>query len=140
MEKGYRYYGTDMTMQETPYEAGSGVFVHLDKGEFVGRAALQAERERRSDPAARRLWTLRLGEDEWQPVYGGEAVRQDGVVIGRLRSVAYGPTVPAMIGYAYGPQTFAEGQTLTVDVFGEHLPATIGPDVLVDPSGARMRG
>jgi 4-methylaminobutanoate oxidase (formaldehyde-forming) len=140
MEKGYRYYGTDMTMQETPYEAGSGVFVHLDKGEFVGRAALQAERERRSDPAARRLWTLRLGEDEWQPVYGGEAVRQDGVVIGRLRSVAYGPTVPAMIGYAYGPQTFAEGQTLTVDVFGERLPATIGPDVLVDPSGARMRG
>ena len=45
-----------------------------------------------------------------------------------------------MIGYAYGPATFVEGQTLTVDVFDERLPATIAPDVLVDPSGARMRG
>ena len=103
MEKGYRYYGTDMTMLETPVRGRLGAFVRLDKGEFVGRdGAAGGARERRSGPTARRLRTIlhRRGRVA-SPVYGGEAVREDGDVIGRLRSVAYGPTVPAMIGYVY---------------------------------------
>ena len=44
MEKGYRYMGTDLTAGDTPYEAGLGFCVAMDKGEFVGRAALQNAR------------------------------------------------------------------------------------------------
>ena len=40
MEKGYRYFGTDLTMLDTPFEAGLGAFVRLDKGPFIGRDAL----------------------------------------------------------------------------------------------------
>ena len=140
MEKGFRYYGTDLTMLETPYEAGLGAFVRLDTGEFVGRAALQAARDAPVDETARRLRTLRIGGSDWLPVYGGEAVRANGEVIGRLRSVAYGPTVSATIGYAYCPATLADGTELEVDVFDERVPATIVVDVLVDPGGARIRG
>ena len=39
----------------------------------------------------------------YEPVYGGEAVRLDGEVVGRLRSVAYGPSVERSVGYAYLP-------------------------------------
>ena len=39
MEKGYRYYGTDLTMLETPFEAGLGPFVRPAKGDFIGRDA-----------------------------------------------------------------------------------------------------
>ena len=103
MEKGYRYFGTDMTMLETPFEAGLGAFVRLAKGDFVGRAALEAAGESSRDSDARRLRTLRIGGADWLPVYGGEAVRANGAVIGRLRSVAFGPTVSATIGYVYVP-------------------------------------
>ncbi len=41
MEKGYRYMGTDLTAGDTPYEAGLGFCVAMDKGEFIGRYALQ---------------------------------------------------------------------------------------------------
>jgi 4-methylaminobutanoate oxidase (formaldehyde-forming) len=141
MEKGYRYFGTDMTMLETPDEAGLGSFVRLAKGPFIGREALRAARDTATaNRPARRLATLLIGDGEYIPVYGGEAVRADGQVIGRLRSVAYGPTISRMIGYAYVPAVLAEGAPLTVDVFDGHIPAVIADDVLVDPDGMRMRG
>ena len=40
-EKGYRYWGSDVTPDETPYEAGLGFCVRMDKaGGFLGRDAL----------------------------------------------------------------------------------------------------
>ena len=74
------------------------------------------------------------------PIYGGEAVRVDGEVVGRLRSVAYGPTVERTIGYAYLPAALAEGAGLEIDVFDRRVAAVIAPDVVVDPLGDRMRG
>jgi 4-methylaminobutanoate oxidase (formaldehyde-forming) len=142
MEKGYRYYSVDMTMLDTPDEAGLGAFVRLEKGDFLGRDALRAARDR-DVPAAerRRLGTLVVGEDAaYLPVYGGEAVRLDGRVIGRLRSIAYGPTVERTIGYAYVPADLATGSVLSVDVFDRSVAAELAPDVLVDPSGTRLRG
>ena len=68
------------------------------KGPFIGREALAAADATGPD---RRLRTLVIGGAAYEPVYGGEAVRLDGEVVGRLRSVAYGPTVERTIGYAY---------------------------------------
>ena len=80
LEKGYRYFGTDLTAGDTPYEAGLGFCVALEKGEFNGRDAL-AE----AGAPARRLRTLLVGGAEYVPVYGGEAVRAGGEVAGRLQ-------------------------------------------------------
>ena len=140
MEKGYRYYGTDLTMLETPFEAGLGGFVRLGKGPFIGREALVAAREAARDGPSRRLRTVVVGGAGYLGVYGGEGVRRDGEVVGRLRSVAYGPTVERTVGYAYLPAGLAEGDDLEVDVFDERVPATVAPDVLVDPRDERMRG
>jgi 4-methylaminobutanoate oxidase (formaldehyde-forming) len=141
MEKGYRYFSTDMTMLDTPFEAGLGAFVRLGKGPFIGHEALHAAREAAPGGRSRRLSTILIGEDDqYLPVYGGEAVRADGEVIGRLRSAAYGPTLSRTIGYVYRSADLEEGARLTVDVFDERIPATLAPDVLVDPAGERMRG
>ena len=141
MEKGFRYFSQDMTMLDTPYQAGLGTFVRLGKGEFIGRAALAAARAVAPDGPDRRLSTILIGDDErYLPIYGGEAVRADGVVIGRLRSVAYGPTVSRTIATVYRSADLEEGARLTVDVFDEHIAATLAPDVLVDPAGDRLRG
>ena len=73
-------------------------------------------------------------------VYGGEAVRAGGEVIGRLRSVAQGPVVGRTIGYVYVDGELAADPGLTVDVFDERVSATLAPDVSWDPAGERMRG
>ncbi|MEP6638599.1 MAG: FAD-dependent oxidoreductase, partial [Chloroflexota bacterium] len=140
MEKGYRYFGTDLTMLDTPFEAGLGRFVRLGKGPFIGRDALMAVRDAEPDGPARRLRTVLIGGDDYLPVYGGEAVRLGGQVVGRLRSVAYGFSVERTIGYVYLPSGVGEGEGLEIDVFDARVPATVAPDVLVDPTGERMRG
>ncbi|MEA2611241.1 MAG: hypothetical protein QOG32_967 [Chloroflexota bacterium] len=140
MEKGYRYFGTDLTMLDTPSEAGLGAFVRLENAPFIGREALVAAHEAAPDGPARRLRTVLIGGPDYVPVYGGEAVRLDGEVVGRLRSVTYGPTVERTIGYVYLPSSVAEGASLEIDVFDHRVPATVAPDILVDPRGERMRG
>jgi glycine cleavage system aminomethyltransferase T/glycine/D-amino acid oxidase-like deaminating enzyme len=126
LEKGYRYFGTDLTAGDTPYEAGLGFCVALDKGEFNGRNALD-------DRPTRRLRTLLVGGEEYQPVYGGEAVRANGEVVGRLRSAGYGFTVARNIGLAYLPAELEQGAQLEVEVLGEPVDAVVADDALVDP-------
>lgn len=137
LEKGYRYYGTDLTALETPDEAGLGTFVRTAKGPFIGRDAVLA---RRAAGPRQRLRTILVGEEGWLPLYGGEAVRLGGEIAGRLRSVAYGPTVGRMVGTVYLPPQIGEGAALQVDVFDARIAGVVAPDVLVDPTGERMRG
>jgi 4-methylaminobutanoate oxidase (formaldehyde-forming) len=136
MEKGYRYFGTDLTMLDTPFDAGLGAFVRLGKGPFIGRDALVAAHAAGSD---RRLRTLLIGGPAYEPIYGGEAVRIQGEVVGRLRSVAFGPTIERTIGYAYLAASLPDDTGLEIDVFDRRVAAKIAPDVVVDPHGDRMR-
>ncbi len=139
LEKGYRYYGTDLTMRETPDEAGLGAFVRPAKGPFNGRAAIVAGREARPGGPERTLRTVIVDGADYRPIFGGEAARLDGEVIGRLRSAAYGHTVGGTIGTVYLPAGTVEGAGLEIDVFDERVPATVAADVLVDPDGSRLR-
>ncbi len=113
MEKGYRYYGTDLTMQDTPFDAGMGTFVRLAKGLFTGRDALV---EAHAAEPARRLRTLIIGAADYEPIYGGEAVRLDGDVVSRLRSVAYGPTINARSATRTCRRRRFEGSAFEIDV------------------------
>ncbi|HSO29850.1 MAG TPA: aminomethyltransferase family protein, partial [Candidatus Sulfomarinibacteraceae bacterium] len=140
LEKGYRYYGAELTSRDSPFEAGLAPFIRLEKGFFNGRAALLAERTRNPGGPSRRLRTVVIGADDWLPVYGGEAVRIAGEVVGRLRSVAFGHTVAQTVGTVYLPADVDEGTPIEVDVFDGREPGFVAADVLYDPTGARMRG
>ncbi|MGH7764206.1 MAG: FAD-dependent oxidoreductase [Candidatus Dormibacteraceae bacterium] len=142
MEKGYRYYGTDLTLLDNPYEAGLGFCVRLDKGDFNGRDALMAAR---GAGIKRRLRTLAVGDDEYVAVYGGEAVHHEGRVVGRLRSCAYGFTVRKNLAYSYLPVELKPGDEVQVEVFGDMVGATVTSDSVLPrnvaaqpaPPGAR---
>src|SRR5256885_268951 len=71
MEKGYRYYGSDLTLLDNPLEAGLGFCVRFDKGEFNGREALLAAK---AAGITRRLRTLVVGDHEYATCYGGSDV------------------------------------------------------------------
>ena len=134
MEKGYRYYGTDLTLLDNPYEAGLGFCVRLDKGEFNGREALASAR---AAGITRRLRTLAIGGVEYVAVYGGEAVHAGGAVVGRVRSCAYGYTVKRNLAYSYLPVELGPGSRVSVEVFGELVPAEVTADAVVAKIDAR---
>jgi glycine cleavage system aminomethyltransferase T/glycine/D-amino acid oxidase-like deaminating enzyme len=135
IEKGYRYFGTDITPNETPYDAALGFCVVLDKGEFVGRDALVRAHD---DGARPRIRTLVVGDEQYLTIYGGEAVHAEGRVVARLRSCAYGHTVRRNVAFAYLPPEMGPGTRMYVEVFGRLVPAEVTRDVLYDPERARV--
>lgn len=135
LEKGYRYWTADITPADNPYEAGLGFCVHLDKGEFNGRDALV---KAKAQGLTRRLCTITL--DGSAAIYGGEAISANGTVVARLRSGGFGYTIGKNIGLAYLPLDMAsEGTKLSIEVFGEHLPARVDADVLYDAKMERIK-
>jgi glycine cleavage system aminomethyltransferase T len=127
IEKGYRYFGTDLTGSDTPFESGVGFVVAKGKHPELDR-----------NPPTR-LRTLLVGGEEYVTLYGGEAVRADGEVIGRVRSAAYGFTVARNVALAKLPAQLAEGAEVQVDIFGELVPAVVAADVLYDAGNERLR-
>jgi len=127
MEKGYRYYGTDMGLLDNPFEAGLGFCVRREKW-----SSLSAE-------ITRRLRTLAVGGQEYVPIYGGEAVLSGGRVVGRLRSCAYGFTVTKNLAYSYLPMDLKPGAHVEVEVFGQTLPATVMSDAVLSKRDATQR-
>jgi 4-methylaminobutanoate oxidase (formaldehyde-forming) len=128
MEKGYRYYGTDLTLLDNPLEAGLGFCVRFDKLSFHGREALMAAK---AAGIRRRLRTLLVGERDYMTIYGGEAVYADGSIAGRLRSCGYGFTVGRNIAYSYLPVELGPGARVEVDVFGRRVPAEVYRDAVL---------
>ena len=137
LEKGYRVWGSDVTPADTPYEAGLGFAVALDKHEpFVGQAALRAAKA--AEPT-RRLRPIAL-DDPQAVALGSEPVRIDGAIVGRVTSGGYGYRVERSIAYAYVPAAQSElGRPVEIEVFGEWIPGVIAPDPLYDRAGARIR-
>jgi glycine cleavage system aminomethyltransferase T/glycine/D-amino acid oxidase-like deaminating enzyme len=134
LEKGYRAWGADITPDDTPFEAGLGFAVKLDKGDFLGRAALLGAQE-----PERRLCCLVL-DDPRAVALGSEPVRVEGAASGRVTSGGYGYSVERSIAYAYLPEGYTgPGQPVEVEIFGEWTPGVVAEEPLWDPSGDRIR-
>ena len=134
LEKGYRVWGSDITPDESPYEAGLGFAVKLDKGDFLGREALLAARE-----PERLLCCLVLDEPR-AVALGSEPVRVGDPILGRVTSGGYGYTVARSIAYAYLPAEYAaEGTEVAVEIFGEWVPGRVAREPLFNPGGERIR-
>jgi glycine cleavage system aminomethyltransferase T/glycine/D-amino acid oxidase-like deaminating enzyme len=137
LEKGYRVWSSDITPEETPYQAGLGFAVRLGKGtDFIGREALLTTREQ---PLDRKLACLVL-DDPRSVALANEPVRVDGNVVGRVTSGGYGFAVERSIAYAYLPPGLAEvGQPTEVEVFGQWVGCTVSAEPLYDPRGERIK-
>jgi glycine cleavage system T protein len=136
LEKGYRYWSTDITPEYTPYESGQGFCVKLDKGDFQGREALLRQK---AEGLGRRLCCLVLVDPERiaignEPVYDGDGV------VGRVTSGGYGYTVGESIAYAYLPSSVARADTeVAVVVDGERVPAAVRREPRYDPTHGRIK-
>jgi 4-methylaminobutanoate oxidase (formaldehyde-forming) len=119
IEKGYRYFGTDLTASDTPFDSGLGFAMAQDTWPGLDR-----------EPPTM-LRTLLVGGEDYLTLYGGEAVHRGGEVVGRVRSAAYGFTVERNVALAKLPSALAVGSEVAVDVMGDLVPATVARTDLV---------
>ena len=104
--------------------------------DFIGKDAVSAAK---AQGITRRLRPLLL-EDGSAIALGGEPVRIDGRIAGRVTSGGYGYTIGRSIAYAYLPSDRAAPDTAAdVQVFGRWVPAMVAREPLYDPTGERIR-
>ncbi|MEY9215487.1 glycine cleavage system aminomethyltransferase GcvT [Thermobifida halotolerans] len=115
LEAGMPLYGNELNTSLTPYEAGLGRVVRLDKpGDFVGRAALTARAA--SGPTQTLVGLVGRGRRVPRKGYG---VLRDGVPVGVVTSGAPSPTLGKPIAIAaVDAGTDLSGGEFTVDVRG----------------------
>jgi len=137
LEKGYRYWSAEISPDYTPYEAGLGFAVKLDKGDFIGKEALVKQK---ADGLTRKLCCLTLS-DSRVVALGKEPIRDEsGRVVSWVYSGGYGYSVQQSIVYAYLPMDCAKvGTRLEIEFFGEQVGATVVQSPLWDPKGERIR-
>jgi len=116
LEVGYALYGNDLDDETSPLEARLSWLVKLDKGDFVGRDALRAQKD---EGVGRRLSGFRLTERGF-PRAGYEVVFRDSPV-GKVRSGTMSPSLGFGIGTAYLPSDAEAGESLQVIIRGREI-------------------
>jgi 4-methylaminobutanoate oxidase (formaldehyde-forming) len=142
MEKGYRDYGHDIDNTDNAFETGLGLFVDLDKPEFIGREA--ALRQKAKGPLTRRLAQVLVTDPE-PMLFHAEIVLRNGKPVGYLRAGSYGHTLGGAVGLAMieagepiDAGYLANGRW-EVDIAGKRYPAKASLMPLYDPEMKRIR-
>ena len=137
LEKGYLHWKADILTEFDPFETGLDRFVHMDKDNFVGKAALEA---RRAKGVSKKLVTL-IVESEDASAHGGASVMVGDAVVGTVTSGGWGHRIGKNIAYAFvNPEVSKEGAAVHIDVLGEMIPAIVVNPALYDPDMSLVRG
>jgi aminomethyltransferase len=121
LEMGYALYGNDITADTTPLQAGLGWIVKLNKGDFIGRAALAKER---AEGIRRRLVGFELIDRGVARAH--YPILADGDVIGEVTSGTVSPSLNKSIGLGYVRTAHAKvGTPVQVDIRGKAAQARV---------------
>jgi dimethylglycine dehydrogenase len=136
IEKSYRMWAQDLTTEYSAFEAGLDRFIHLDKGDFVGRDALVRQKQ---SGVPQRFITLEVDAADADPL-GNEPLYQDGAMVGRTTAGAYGHVVDKSLALAYvKPAVAAPGTALEIEILGDRRRAKVIKESPWDPENARLR-
>ncbi len=143
LEKGYRAWGSDITPNDNPLEAGLGWAVKLKQDTpFIGRDACV----RAAGSALKKRLVAFTTTDPAVVLLGRETILRDGTPVGYLTSGGFGHTVGKPIGYGYvrhegGVEDgFLHTGNYELVVANERFAATLHTTALHDPSNERVKG
>ncbi len=147
LEKGFVHFGSDISEDDTPLEAGLGFAVSFDKQcGFIGRDALVRQRD--APIVGTRLVNVRIREANLRTgpyLYRNEPVWQGQALVGYVTSGAWGFRIDASLGMAsLSRESGVSAAWLAepgfeVEVAGVRHPADLQLSGFYDPSGSRMR-
>ena len=141
MEKAYRHWGHDISVEDTPLEAGLGFAVGWRKPDFIGREALFRQRE--AGGPTRRLVQLKLA-DPAELLHQEEPVWSGSEIVGSITSGAYGHRIDASLGMGYvqlpgGVKDLAPGREFAIEIGWRKVPAEARLEAFYDPANERIR-
>jgi glycine cleavage system T protein (aminomethyltransferase) len=121
-EMGYCLYGNDIDETTTPLEAGLSWTVKLDKGDFIGRDALVAQKQK---GIPRRLVGLRPQDERAIPRHG-YVLKSEGCEVGHVTSGTFAPSLGLGLGMGYVESSLAgPGSGVTIDMRGRAVSASV---------------
>jgi glycine cleavage system aminomethyltransferase T/glycine/D-amino acid oxidase-like deaminating enzyme len=143
IEKGYRDYGHDVDVTDTPLEAGLGFIVDFDKpGGFIGKEALL--KQKAAGPLKKRFVQFLL-EDPEPLLYFGEMIYRNGKIVGYVRSGAYGFTLGGSVALSIieddepiDEECIKNGK-FEIEVNGVMCPAKASLRPMYDPKNERVK-
>lgn len=142
LEKGYRAWSSDITPNDTPFEAGLGWAVKLRKNtDFLGRRALEGLD---GQPLKKRLMGFTV-DDPGIVLAGRETILRNSKPVGYLTSGGYGYTIGKNIGYGYVRNAegvsdeYLKSGSYELVVAAERTPATLHFGPLYDPSMDKIK-
>jgi 4-methylaminobutanoate oxidase (formaldehyde-forming) len=143
LEKGYRAWGSDITPNDNPFEAGLGFAVKLKSNTpFMGREACAAQSHA---PLKKRLAGFTT-ENSDVVLLGRETILRNGKQVGYLTSGGYGYTIGRPVGYGYVrngagvSEDYVLGGDYELVVAQEPVKAQVHLAPLYDPANMRIRG
>jgi aminomethyltransferase len=129
LEMRYPLHGHEMNEETTPYEAGLGWIVKLDKGDFLGKEALLRQKE---EGIKRKLVGIELVDKGI--AREGYAIMKHGEKVGVVTSGTLSPTLNKGIALGYVPTEFSlVGTTLGIDIRGKETESVIVKTPFVPP-------
>jgi dimethylglycine dehydrogenase len=138
LEKSYKLVGRELSIEYAALESGLDRFVDLGKGDFLGREALVAWRDR---GFSNRLVTLEVEGVTDADARGSEPVTRGGVSVGRTTSGGYGWRMGKSLALAMvRPDCTAPGSELEIRILGEPHRAIVVADSPFDPENRALRG
>jgi dimethylglycine dehydrogenase len=138
MEKSYRMWGTDLTRDYTPFEAGLDRFVRMNKASFIGREALEQQLAR---GVPNRFVTLEVHDvDDADPLGNEPLFDGKGHVVGRATSGYYGHVLKKSLAIGYLKSELAAlGNELAIEILGIRKRATVLIDSPFDPDNQELK-
>jgi dimethylglycine dehydrogenase len=138
LEKSYRMWGSDLTCDYTPYEAGLDRFVRLNKGDFIGKEALERQLK---NGVPHRFVTFEVhGVTDADPLGNEPLFDAKGNLVGRATAGYYGHALGKSLGLGYvKPEFSAVGGELSIEILGERKRATVLVDSPYDPENKDLR-
>jgi dimethylglycine dehydrogenase len=138
LEKSYRMWGTDLTRDYTPLEAGLERFVRMSKPDFIGKAALERQL---AAGVPHRFITVEVHDVVDADPLGNEPLfDKSGVMIGRATAGGYGHVLGKSLAIGYvKPACAAIGTELAIEILGERKRATVVTESPFDPENAALR-
>ncbi len=117
LEKSYRMWGSDLTPDYTPFEAGLDRFVRMDKGAFIGKEALEKQLKA---GVPHRFVTFEVhGVTDADPLGNEPLFDLKGNIVGRATAGYYGHALRKSLGLGYiKPEFAAVGSSIEIEILG----------------------
>jgi len=137
LEKGYADWGSELTPEYTPFDAGLGFCVALEKDDFIGKEALTKVK---TEGSGWKLCSFTLDSQEPLMLHGSAPIIHRGKVLGVTTSSGYGHTVKKNICYGYIPvEDAGSDDGFEIEVYKKLYPLRLEPSrVLYDPERKKI--